>query len=192
MRRFALLMAAAVLAATTAPALATTKAPRPQIHDVAGDWVVASQDILDGTITATAKQLRADVHLSAPPAIGVRTDYDVIMWVGCLPYSLHYTWNGGAAGSTATLDVYSCGSGDQAKDLPAGLKPTTSYPATATVTATGLRIAAAPLASLHRGVVVDAGATARVFEVIVGVGLSSTSPSFGGDIAGGGEFALGS
>lgn len=194
MRRTALLLAVVAAAATGAPAVAATShSVKPQVHDAAGDWKVPSQDVLDATFTATAKQLRADLHLSAAPATGVPALYDAVLFVGCAAYSLHYTWTGSPTGSKATLDRYSCGTGNVAMDEITGGQPAESTPATATMTASGLRIVAAPTAALHRGVRAGAMAEVRLSPVILGTGLDTNNPSYGGDIAGGdGYFRLGS
>jgi len=194
MRRTALLLAVVAAAATGAPAVAATShTVKPQVRDAAGDWKVANQDVLDATWTATAKQLRADLHLSAPPAAPMPALYDVVFVVGCTPYSLHLTWTGSMSSSKATLDRYACSTGDIVMDEITGGQPVESTPATATITATGLRIVAAPTAALHRGVRGYALAEARLSPIIVGTGLDTDNPSYGGDIgAGKGYFRLGS
>lgn len=195
MRRTFALLAVVAAAATCAPAVAATSHPvKPQLHDAAGDWRVASQDVLDATVTATAKQIRADLHLSAPLATGIRGTYDVGIWVGCTLYALHYTWNGGLPGSAASLDLYPCSSGDAVKDTLGSLQPATSLPATATATSTGLRIVAAPTGALRRGARVSLLAETRLEPVVVvSTGLDLNNPSFGGDIAASdGTFRLGS
>ena len=173
-------LAAAVAAATPALATGSTK---PQIHDAKGDWVVASQDIVAGTITATAKTIQADLQLAAPPATGVRTEYDVLLYVGCHAYALRYTWNGGLPGTTAGVDEYACATGNSATDLLSGNVPIATLPATATATATGIRITAAPTTVLHSGVKVEAAAVTRATPLIVFLGLDSSSASAGGDVA---------
>ena len=187
-------LAVGFAAASTAAASASTGTKtKPQVRDAAGDWKVASQDILDATVTATAKQISGDLHLSAPPASGIRGDYDVIIYVGCTPYALHYTWNGGLSGSTATLDQYACSKGDIVANGIGNTQPTSSTPATATLTATGLRIVAAPTKTLHRGLRVFAAAETRLEPVVVLTGLNTNNPSYGGDIgSGNGYFTLGS
>jgi len=189
------LLAAVAATATCAPATAATShVTKPQLHDAAGDWKVASQDVLDATVTATAKQIRGDLHLSAPPAQGVPGKYDIGMYVGCTPYSLHYTWNGGLPGSSATLDGYACLKGDTVSDELAGMRPLSSTPATVTLTATGLRIVASPTAELHRGVKVSLFVETWLTPVIVGTpgSLDWNDPTYGGDIAAGSTFRLGS
>jgi hypothetical protein len=198
MRRFLALpalLAVVAAAATGAPATAATShPPKPQLHDAAGDWKVPSQDILDATVTATAKEVRADLHLSAAPATGIPGIYDVAMYAGCTLYSLHFTWTGGLPGSKATLDQYACDTGDATTDELNGLQPVASTPATATVTSTGLRIVAAPTGGLHRGARVSLLAEARAEPVIVfSPGTNLDQPSYGGDIGiGNGAFRLGS
>jgi hypothetical protein len=176
-------------------AVAATSHPiKPQVRDAAGDWKVASQDVLDATVTATAKQIRGDLHLSAPPAQGIPGKYDIGLYAGCTPYSLHFTWNGGLAGSTATLDRYACYTGDPVQD-ERNSQPIASTPATATITPTGLRIVAAPTAGLHRGVRVYAFAETWLTPVILGTpgSLDWNQPTYGGDIGfGNGAFRLGS
>lgn len=196
MRRLLALLTVVAAAAASAPAVAATSPSKikPQVHDAAGDWKVASQDILDATITATAKQIRGDLHLSAPLAQDIPGKYDIGMYLGCVPYSLHFTWNGELGGSTATLDQYACTTGDPSKDELAELKPIASTPATATLTPTGLRIVAAPTKALHRGVRVAAFAETWLTPVILGSpGLDWNKPSYGGDIGVGDRmFRLGS
>src|SRR5947199_9349297 len=100
----ALVLAAVAATATGAPAVAATgTTTKPQVHDAAGDWKVPSQDVLDATFTATKARIQADVHLAAPPATGIRTDYDAAVVVGCHLWSLHFTWLGGAPGASAAL-----------------------------------------------------------------------------------------
>lgn len=199
MRRLIALLAVVAAAASPAfgmwaPAVAATHAVKPQVHDAAGDWKVASQDILDATVTATAKQIRGDLHLSAPLAQGVPGKYDIGLYLGCTPYSLHYTWNGGLPGSVATLDRYACMTGDVVKDGIDGQQPVSSTPAVVTLTATGLRIVATPTAALHRGVRVSAFAETWLTPVILGTpgSLNWNDPTYGGDIAVGSSFRLGS
>ncbi len=191
-----LLLPVVAAAAASAPAVAATSPSKikPQVHDAAGDWKVASQDILDATITATAKQIRGDLHLSAPLAQGIPGKYDIGMYVGCAPYSLHFTWNGGLPGSTATLNQYACTTGDTANDELAALNPIASTPATATLTPTGIRIVAAPTKALHRGVRVSAFVETWLTPVIVfSPGIDFNQPSYGGDLGiGDGMFRLGS
>jgi len=193
MRRTAFLLAVVAAAVTGAPAVAATSHTiKPQVHDVADDWRVASQDILDATYTATASKVQADIHLSSAPALGVRSDYDAAMTVGCHVWSLHYSWVGGLPGATASLDEYACTTGNAVDDELSGGKPIASYPATATVTASGIRIVAPSTKVLHRGVKVWAFAETHLEPVIVGVGLDWTSPSVGGDLAGSAKpFVLG-
>jgi hypothetical protein len=185
-RRVIAVLAALAAAATCAPAVAATSKPRivPQVHDAAGDWKVASQDVLDATFTATKTQLQADVHLAAPPAVGIHSDYDAVMYVGCAMWSLHFTWMGGAPDSTAQLLQYACptSSGNPVIDA-LGTGAVATYPATATVTATGIRIVAAPTKALHRGVKVWGFVETRLEPVVVIVGLDSDNPSIGGDLA---------
>jgi len=194
MRRHIAVLTAAFIAIMASHLTVASAAIKPQVHDAAGDWKVASQDIVDATVTATAKQIRGDLHLSAPPAVGIPGKYDIGIYVGCTPYALHYTWNGGLPGSTATLDQYACPAGDPAKDTLGGLQPIASTPATATLTPTGLRIVAAPTKALHRGVRVSAFVETHLEPVIVvSAGLDFNKPSFGGDFAfGSGTFKLGS
>lgn len=194
MRRTAVLLAVVAAAATCAPAVAATShTVKPQVYDAAGDWKVAGQDVIDATFTATAKQLRADLHLAAAPATGVPGLYDAVLLVGCSAYSFHLTWTGAAGTSTATLDRYACGTGNAATDEIGGLRPVESTPATVTLTATGLRFVAAPTAALHRGVRVYALAETRVLPVILGSSLDWNDPSVGGDIGvGKNYFRLGS
>lgn len=185
MRRLPVLLAVVAAAATSAPAIAATSPSKikPQVHDAAGDWKVASQDVLDATVTATAKQVRGDLHLAAPPAQGIPGKYDIGLYVGCTPYSLHFTWNGGLPGSAATLDRYACNTGDVVQDELNG-RPVASTPATATITPTGLRIVAAPTAALHRGVRVYAFVETWLTPVILGSpdSFDWNQPSYGGDI----------
>jgi len=194
MRRTALLVAVVAAAVTGAPAVAATShSVKPQVHDAAGDWKVANQDVLDATWTATAKQLRADLHLSAPPAAPMPALYDIVFVTGCTPYSLHLTWTGSMSSSKATLDRYACSTGNVVTDDVNGAQPVESTPATATITSTGLRIVAAPTAALHRGVRGWAMAEARMGPVVFGLGLDTNNPSYGGDIgSGNGYFRLGS
>lgn len=194
MRATRVVIAAAFVAITASHLTGASAAMKPQVHDATGDWKVASQDIVDVTVTATAKQIRGDLHLSAPPAVGIPGKYDIGIYVGCTPYALHYTWNGGLPGSTATLDRYACISSDVVMAEINGAQPISSTPATVTVTATGLRIVAAPTAALHRGARVFAFAETRLTPVILGSpGLDWNKPSYGGDIGiGDGEFKLGS
>lgn len=199
-RRVLAFIAVAAAAASSAPAFwapaaaATSHSVKPQVHDAAGDWKVASQDVLDATVTATATQIRGDLHLSAPPAAGIPGKYDIGLYAGCTPYSLHFTWNGGLAGSTATLDRYACTTGDPVQD-ELNSRPVESTPATATVTPTGLRIVAAPTAALHRGVRVYAFVETWLTPVILGSPgtLDFNQPTYGGDIAvgSGSSFRLG-
>jgi hypothetical protein len=195
-RRLLAVLAAVAAAATCAPATAATGTTtvKPQVRDAAGDWKVASQDILDATVTATAKQIRGDLHLSAPLAQGIPGKYDIGMYVGCAPYSLHFTWNGGLPGSTATLDQYACSTGGTAPDEIDALRPIASTPATATLTPTGIRIVAAPTKALHRGVRVSAFVETWLAPVIVfSPGFDFNQPSYGGDVGvGDGMFRLGS
>jgi hypothetical protein len=184
--------AALVVSAAVLPASATTHVTKPQVRDAAGDWKVTSQDIIDATFTATTKQIRGDLHLGAPPATGVPALYDVVVIVGCTPYSLHFTWTGAPQGSAASLDRYACSTGDAIGDGVAGLRPVASTPATATLTSTGLRIVAAPTGALRRGAQAFAMAETRLTPVIVGSSLSWNDPSYGGDIAiGDNYFVLG-
>ena len=188
------LLAAVAVAATPAVAATSPSKIKPQVHDAAGDWKVASQDILDATVTATSKQIRGDLHLAAPLAQGIPGKYDIGMYVGCTTYSLHLTWNGGLTGSTATLDQYACSTGDAAKDQIDGMKPIASTPATATLTPTGIRIVAAPTKALHRGVRMSAFVETWLTPVIVfSPGFDFNQPSYGGDVGvGSGVFRLGS
>lgn len=183
---------AAALAAGVAvvPASAATHVTKPQVRDAAGDWKVTSQDVIDATFTATTKQIRGDLHLGAPPAAGVPGLYDMVVIVGCTPYSLHFTWTGAPQGSAASVDRYACGTGDAIADDIAGLRPVASTPATATLTSTGLRIVAAPTGALRRGAQVFALAETRLTPVIVGSSLSWNDPSYGGDIAAGDNYFL--
>ena len=196
MRRVLALLAVVAAAAPCAPAAAATShATKPQLTDAANDWKVASQDILDATVTATAKEIRGVLHLSAPPAVGIPGRYDIGLYLGCTPYSLHYTWNGGVPGSSATLDRYGCMQGDAVKDGLNGMRPLESTPATVTLTSTGLRIVATPTSALHRGVKVSLFVETWLTPVILGTpdSLSWNDPSYGGDIAiGSGVFRLGS
>jgi hypothetical protein len=195
MRRRALaLLAVVAAAATCAPAVAATSHTlKPQVHDAGGDWKIDSQDVLDATYTATANRVQVDIHLAAPPAVGVRTDYDAAMTIGCGVWSLHYSWLGGLPGAKATLDQYACPTGNIATDEVTGGKPIASFPATATVTATGLRIVAAPTKAVHRGVKIWGFVETRLEPILVGVGLDWNNPSVGGDMAAGAkQFALGS
>jgi hypothetical protein len=181
--------AALSLAAAALPAAAASS-PRvkPQVHDASGDWKVASQDIVDATITATTKQIRGDLHLGAPPAAGIPGLYDIVVIVGCTPYSLHFTWTGAPQQSTASLDRYACSTGDPVADDIAGLRPVASTPATATLTSTGLRIVAAPTGALHRGAKAFAMVETRLTPAIVFTSLSWNDPSYGGDIGVGDDY----
>jgi hypothetical protein len=165
------------------PALAAGGTTKPQIHDPKGDWAVASQDILDGTVTASATKIVADLHLAAPPASGVHSQYAVVISVGCKSYILHYEWNGGLPGSTAGLDAYACPTAGVPDELLSNAQATATYAASAAVTATGIRITAAPTKDLHSGVTVQASATTRLANVLVILGTGGTGDSLGGDIA---------
>ena len=183
MRRIATSMALLTACAYAAPALASGS-PAPQIHDVKGDWAVASQDIIDGTVTATAKTLQGDLHLAAPPATGVHTEYDIYLYVGCKTYVLRYDWNGGLPESSAGMDEYACPTTGVPDELLSDQQAITTYPATATATSSGIRITAAPTKLLRSGVKVAAAAATRLADVIVIMGgTNETAQSVGGDIA---------
>jgi hypothetical protein len=192
MRRIITVMALLAACASAAPALAGSKTA-PQIRDARGDWAVASQDVIDGTVTATAKTVQGDLHLAALPATGVHTQYAVVLTVGCKTYVLHYDWNGGLPGSSAAMDEYSCPTSGLPEELLSDQQATATYPATATVTAAGVRISAAPTKFLRSGIKVAAAATTRLANVIVVTGTTGNSTSIGGDLAYGDKaFVLGS
>ena len=190
MRRSLVLIAALAAAATAAPALATTShAPKPQIHDGAGDWAVPSQDILDGTVTATAKTITAAVRLAAAPVPGVVTTYAVTFLVGCKAYAASYRWTGVPQTEAASVAEYACP--DSSSSVPAlATQPTATYPATASVTGNTFRFSFASLPGLHVKSKVYAAAYAETPPATV----SSTDPSksdIGGDIAFSSQFILG-
>jgi hypothetical protein len=192
MRRSLVFIAAVAAAATAAPALATpSRTPKPQIHDGAGDWAVPSQDILDGTVTATAKTITATVRLAAAPVPGAVTTYAVTFIVGCKAYSASYRWTGVPQTEAASVAEYACPSGGgSTPDVPA-TQPTATYPATASVSGATFRISFASLPGLHLKTKVYAAAFAETPPATV---TSSTDPSkddIGGDIAFSPQFILG-
>lgn len=187
----------AMLLATTAalllasPALAARQPaharPRPQIQGRPGAWVIPSQNILTGVITATHGQVRVELTLSAPPAFGVRTVYAVIMYAGCVPYVLDYYWNGTAGLSRAQLNVYRCGT----LGLPPE-RPQQTYPATAAPRGSGVVLRAPYAGVLRPGLRTFAAGVAATPPVVILVGTSASSKVIGGDVAyGTGVFTLG-
>jgi len=90
-----------MLAALAALALATPgvqAAPAPQVTDPAGDWYVPSQDVVSGRISSVlirgVPHLRGELRLSAPPAIGVPSTYDLTFRIRCTYYSFALAWDG--------------------------------------------------------------------------------------------------
>jgi len=191
MRRNLALLAVVAAAVTGAPAVAATNhAPKPQIHDGAGDWAVPSQDILDGTVTANAKTITAVVHLAAAPVPGVVTTYAVTFLVGCKAYAASYRWTGAPQAEAASVAEYPCSSGSgPTPDVPA--QPTATYPATGSVSGNSFRISFASLPGLHLKSKVYAAAFAQTPPATVTSSADPSKDDIGGDIAFSRQFILG-
>ena len=180
-------MAAAV---TGAPAVAATSSTvRPQIHDSAGDWAVPSQDILDGTVTATAKTITAAVRLSSAPVPGLVTNYAVTFLVGCKSYVASIRWTGAAAADTASFDEYAC---KTASSTPAEVPPppTATHPATFSVAGNTITFSFATVPGLRPKTKVYAAAFAYTAGW-VGTDGEPNKGVIGGDLAFSSRFVLG-
>lgn len=112
MRRYAVLaVTAALLAAAPAGATSRVNATRNGVKDAAGDWPVASQDILDVRVSTVrlgkAPALRAVITLAAPYD-GV-AQYVASVGDGCDSWSLAARSIGGGDMQDARLTHYVCG-----------------------------------------------------------------------------------
>lgn len=192
MRRLVAVLAAVAAAATCAPAAAattsTSSAVHPQIRDAAGDWAVPSQDILDGTVTATAKTITVAVRLSSAPTPGLVTTYSVIFLVGCKSYVASVRWTGVAAADPASFDEYAC---ETASSAPVDVTPpTATHPATFSVTGNTIRFSFATLPGLRPKTKVYAAANACTAGW-VGLDGQPDKGVIGGDVAFSTRFVLG-
>lgn len=191
MRRLLALLALAAAAATGAPAVAATSTTaKPQIHDGTGDWAVPSQDILDGTVSATAKTITATVRLAAAPVPGLATTYAVSFLVGCKSYVASYHWTGIPQTESASLAEYACPSPSASgPNLPP--QPTATYQATGSVSGTTYRISFATLSGLRPKTKVYAAAFAATPPVTLAATTDPSKDDIGGDLAFSKQFVLG-
>lgn len=166
-----------LLLAVVAAASPATAAPAPQVTDPAGDWGVASQDVLwarlSSTGTKAAPVLRGELRLAAAPAPGTTSRYWLGFHVGCVAYRFTYVWSGAPQGSGATLEEYSYCAGTAA---PVRNPVDRTYPVTVAVKGTTVVWQAAYAGAIRRGA--RAG-TFYVFACVPNCGVRFVNTSSG-------------
>jgi hypothetical protein len=185
MRRYVVpAVVAALLAAAPAGATSRVAATRNGIKDAAGDWPVASQDILDVRLSnvrlGRAPALRAVITLAAP-ADGV-AQYGVgAVGRGCDSWGLSARNIGGGDLQDARLTHYVCGSATDPVT-----KTYDSVPAVVTVTGNTVTLTAPYAVGLKKGLrfaSMSATATPLFTGVFVGHDLGQSGFVVSGDLA---------